>query len=295
MTTLIIDPGHGGADPGGGSNKYFKEKDKVLEISLYQEKRFKDLGISVTMTRKTDKYIDSTPRANLVRKSGAKYCISNHINLGGGEGAETIHSIYSDGKLATKMLLELKNEGQKIRRAFSKKNNSGADWYYMHRLTGSVETIIVEYGFADNKNDTKRIRKDWKKYAEAVVKAFCEHVGHKYTVPGKSKPSKTKKEKPSKQKAKLAVDGFLGPLTIMALQAYFGTIIDGVISRPSLVIKALQRFLNENGANLVVDGFFGPLTIRALQLYLGTIVDGKLSKPSLVIKELQRRLNAGKL
>src|SRR5690625_881163 len=159
MTTLIIDPGHGGADPGGGSNKYFKEKDKVLEISLYQEKRFKDLGISVTMTRKTDKYIDSTPRANLVRKSGAKYCISNHINLGGGEGAETIHSIYSDGKLATKMLLELKNEGQKIRRAFSKKNNSGTDWYYMHRLTGSVETIIVEYGIADNVDDTKRIRR----------------------------------------------------------------------------------------------------------------------------------------
>ena len=32
---IIIDPGHGGFDPGGGSNQYFKEKDINLLISNY--------------------------------------------------------------------------------------------------------------------------------------------------------------------------------------------------------------------------------------------------------------------
>lgn len=95
--------------------------------------------------------------------------------------------------------------------------------------------------------------------------------------------------------ANLKVDGLLGPLTIKALQRYFDTVVDGVISKPSMVIRALQRHLNANGAKLKVDGLFGPLTIRALQKYLGTVQDGKISKPSLVIKELQRRLNAGNL
>ena len=34
---LIIDAGHGGFDPGGGSNIYFKEKDLTLKISNYMK------------------------------------------------------------------------------------------------------------------------------------------------------------------------------------------------------------------------------------------------------------------
>lgn len=94
----------------------------------------------------------------------------------------------------------------------------------------------------------------------------------------------------SKPTAKLAIDGSFGPATIRALQSYFGTIVDGVISKPSNVIKALQKLLG-----VTQDGYFGPITIKALQKRFGTIVDGKLSSPSMVIKELQRRLNKGEL
>ena len=48
---VIIDPGHGGYDPGGGSNQYFKEKDINLLISKYQDSRFKELGINSYLTR----------------------------------------------------------------------------------------------------------------------------------------------------------------------------------------------------------------------------------------------------
>ncbi len=39
-------------------------------------------------------------------------------------------------------------------------------------------------------------------------------------------------------------DGKLGPATVRALQKYLGTVQDGVLSRPSLVVKELQRRLN---------------------------------------------------
>jgi peptidoglycan hydrolase-like protein with peptidoglycan-binding domain len=104
------------------------------------------------------------------------------------------------------------------------------------------------------------------------------------------KPSTVVKPKPSINKSNLSVDGYLGKLTIMALQRYFGTPIDGVISKPSTVIKALQKLLG-----VKADGYLGPITIRAMQKRIGTPVDGVISKPSTVIKELQRRLNKGKL
>lgn len=89
---------------------------------------------------------------------------------------------------------------------------------------------------------------------------------------------------------KLIVDGYFGELTKAALQRYFRTTVDGIISKPSLVIRALQKLLG-----VTQDGYLGPITIRAMQKRFGTVQDGIISKPSLVIKELQRRLNKGKL
>ncbi|MEZ7173572.1 N-acetylmuramoyl-L-alanine amidase [Sporosarcina sp. OR05] len=181
---ICIDPGHGGIDPGGGSNKHFKEKDMVLKISLEQKRHFERNGIKVVMTRTNDEYLDSIPRTNRVKTSGAKYCISNHLNAGGGEGAETIYSIHASSTIATGVLNALVAQGAKKRRVFNRRGTNG-DWYYMHRMTGSVSTVIVEYGFADNSNDTDKVLNDWKRYAEAVAKYYIEHVFKQKYIPEK--------------------------------------------------------------------------------------------------------------
>ncbi|WP_425446420.1 N-acetylmuramoyl-L-alanine amidase [Dethiothermospora halolimnae] len=182
---IIIDPGHGGKDPGGGNNEYWKEKDMNLKISLYQYERFKDLGINVEMTRKRDIYLSQEERTKKVRGSGAEICISNHINSAynkSAQGVEIIHSIYTDGTLAGLIMEELKVMGAKGRRVFSKThpNMPGKDYYYMNRLTGNVETVIVEYGFASNREDSKRILDNWQQYAEAVVAGVCEYINYPY-------------------------------------------------------------------------------------------------------------------
>jgi len=78
---IVIDPGHGGKDPGtiGANGTY--EKDVVLQISkrlkeLLQEK----LDVQVFMTRNTDKYIALKDRTQYANQVGGKLFISIHAN-----------------------------------------------------------------------------------------------------------------------------------------------------------------------------------------------------------------------
>jgi len=187
---LIIDPGHGGVDPGGGSNNRFIEKDLTLRISLYQLQRMKELNIQSAITRTTDQTLTSDARTALVRNSGARYCISNHINAGGGRGSEVIYSIHASAALPRRIAEELEAEGMPNRRIFTRSlpNSPSKDYYFMHRDTGSVETVIVEYGFADNALDADKLHQDWRDLAEAVVRAFCEHANLAYRPPAGTTP-----------------------------------------------------------------------------------------------------------
>jgi len=113
----------------------------------------------------------------------------------------------------------------------------------------------------------------------------------------------------------LEVDGWLGSATVSRWQTIMGTSpVDGVISRPSNLVTAVQNDLNKKGVKdnagkaLVVDGKGiqsnedgrypespgTTATLEALQRYLGTSPDGYLSAPSDAVRALQKRLNTGK-
>jgi N-acetylmuramoyl-L-alanine amidase len=190
---LIIDPGHGGQDPGGGSNEYFKEKDLVLEISKYQADRFRQLGVRVLLTRDRKAGLSPAERTRIIRDSGARFCISNHINNAvnaAARGAEVIHSIHDDGRLARALYQGIVAAGIPGRRVFTRAlpDNSTKDYYFMHRDTSAVATIIIEYGFASNVDDSKLLSVRWRDYAEAVVREFCGFINHPYVPPSASTP-----------------------------------------------------------------------------------------------------------
>src|SRR5690625_1796774 len=202
--TLIIDAGHGGNDP-GASGFGVKEKDWTLKISLYQYNRLKELGANVAITRTTDKFIDSEPRANLI-KNKYDYCMSNHFNAfnGSARGVETIYSIHAKNTVAKRLAdAVVKASKLPLRRVFNRKGAKNNDYYFMHRLTGSTQTTIVEYGFIDNKADHDYYKNDdnFYKVAEAVIKEWCAILGVKYVAPGKSesKPT-TSTNKPKSEK-----------------------------------------------------------------------------------------------
>lgn len=197
--SIIIDPGHGGTDP-GAIGFGVREKDWNLRISMYQYERLKELGAKVAITRTSDVTLDSVPRTNKI-KNKYDVCISNHWNAfnGSARGIETIHSIFGGKDFATSIANALvKATGLPLRRVFSKGNNSGTDWYFMHRLTGSTRTVIVEYGFLDNATDHNwyKNNSNFIKAAEAVIEAVCKEIGITYKSPS-GKVSKPNVPKPS--------------------------------------------------------------------------------------------------
>ena len=85
---IVIDPGHGGEDPGASGNGII-EKNLTLEISKYMYDRFKELGIPVYITRTTDETISPTERVERILNAYGNnknvIVVSNHINAGGGD------------------------------------------------------------------------------------------------------------------------------------------------------------------------------------------------------------------
>lgn len=195
MKKLIIDPGHGGKDPGAVAFGQ-KEKDWALKISQYQHSRFKELGANVDMTRYKDGTLDPVSRISRI-KNKADFCISNHFNAfnGSARGVEVIHSIHASPVLSQRVADNIVDKtGLPLRRVFSRTlPNKKQDYYFMHRLTGSTQTLIIEYGFIDHSLDHEYYTMDTqlKIAAEAVIETMCRQLGIVYRpalLPNDNKP-----------------------------------------------------------------------------------------------------------
>ncbi|WP_299093238.1 N-acetylmuramoyl-L-alanine amidase [uncultured Metabacillus sp.] len=89
MTTIVLDPGHGGTDSGAVNQSFFEKTfnlDIALMIRNYLRKHY---DVNVIMTRSTDTELSLFTRTNLANQVNADYFCSIHINAGGGTGWES--------------------------------------------------------------------------------------------------------------------------------------------------------------------------------------------------------------
>ena len=188
LTGIVIDAGHGGVDSGAVGNGII-EKDLNLLISQYMYNRFKELGIPVALTRNEDKTLDATDRPGVALNQFGNnqdiILLSNHINAGGGEGAEVIYALRNNDTLARNIISELNKEGQVIRKFYQRRlpSDSSKDYYFMLRNTPNTEALIIEYGFLDNVKDANRLKNNYENYAEAVVRAVTNYKNLNYVPP----------------------------------------------------------------------------------------------------------------
>jgi N-acetylmuramoyl-L-alanine amidase len=77
---IVIDPGHGGPDPGAVGIGGNQEKDVVLEISLQVAELLRNKGVEALLTRSGDIDVDLPPRVQLANNSGADAFVSIHAN-----------------------------------------------------------------------------------------------------------------------------------------------------------------------------------------------------------------------
>lgn len=178
---------HGGTDPGTISNG-ITEKDLTLKISEYIHNRLDDLGIENSMTRTTDETLSPSVRPDRVQSfygdGNDVIVVSNHINAGGGDGAEVIYSLRNSDRLSSIISDNFTKAGQNVRKYYQRRlpSNPNLDYYYILRDTPNNESIIVEYGFADSTgDDVNQLKNDWENLAEAVVKSLAQYIGVPYS------------------------------------------------------------------------------------------------------------------
>lgn len=185
---VVIDPGHGGTDSGATGNNLL-EKDYNLLISKYMYDRFKELGVPVAITRDSDTTLSPTDRVNTILNkfgnSSDVILISNHVNSGGGEGAEVIYALRNKDTLAKNILNNIGTTGQTTRKYYQRRlpSDTSKDYYFIHRNTGNLEPLIVEYGFIDNIKDVEFLKENYEELAEAVISAVANYIGVPYTPP----------------------------------------------------------------------------------------------------------------
>jgi len=155
---IVIDPGHGGKDPGAIGPTGLREKDVTLKVARFLKKELeRRLGVRVILTRYRDVYIPLTQRAAIANANKADLFISIHCNAAPDRrtrGVETYFLNFALDKEAMRVAA--------LENATSKKR--------IGELRGILTKIMKNTKVAESKRLSQYIQKD-------LVKA----LGHSYS------------------------------------------------------------------------------------------------------------------
>lgn len=193
---VYIAPGHGGSDPGAVANG-FNEKDLNLTISLACQAELERHGVTVLMSRVTDKDQTLTEQVTecnaFIQNRDEGLAVNIHNNAGGGDGAEVFYSVGGGtGKtLAKNILDEIVAIGQNSRGIKTRTNSRGQDWYGFIRET-IAPAALVECAFLDTKKDIAIIdtAAEQKAMGVAIAKGVLKTLGIAWKAPEEPKPAK---------------------------------------------------------------------------------------------------------
>ena len=91
---VVLDPGHGGKDPGAVGPKGLEEKEVVLDIALRLQRLLQKAGWQVVLTRGTDTYIPLGKRTAIANREKANLFISLHTNASSRPRAKGIETYF---------------------------------------------------------------------------------------------------------------------------------------------------------------------------------------------------------
>ncbi|GAW65940.1 n-acetylmuramoyl-L-alanine amidase [Geoanaerobacter pelophilus] len=177
---IVIDPGHGGHDPGAVSPSGTREKDIVLQIGLkLAQKVREELGIDAVMTRSTDVFLELQERTAIANKVGADLFVSVHANASLNRGANGIETYYLN--LA---------KTEKAAQLAAKENGTSLEKVSM--LQAVLFDLMANYKLNDSAHLADEVQKALFKKAQtgyATVKNLGVKQGPFYVLVGATMPS----------------------------------------------------------------------------------------------------------
>ena len=175
---VVIDPGHGGPDPGAIGIGGIRETDVVLEVSKTVQKILSEKGVKVLLTRKNEVDLDLPPRVAYANKMDADIFVSIHANASRGKrrdvnGLETFYFRGWRGRLLAKRIQK------EILRVSPGSPDRGVKQgrFYVIKNT-RMPAVLVEIGFLTGRLDARRLEKTThrKRLAYAITKGILEYL-----------------------------------------------------------------------------------------------------------------------
>ena len=160
---IVIDPGHGGKDPGAIGRNGLAEKEVVLDVGLrLKELIKKNLGREVLMTRNQDVYIPLEERTQLANGKQANLFISIHANASPNRRARGVE-IYTLGQATDSSALATAARENSIQEAS------------LTNLEGVIRLMLADLSIMRRLDDSLE-------FADTTRQAFVKHLGKTYDV-----------------------------------------------------------------------------------------------------------------
>lgn len=221
--TLVIDPGHGGTDPGNLNSKaeFKQEKDLTLAIA----KKFGNyvdmyLGhkVKIIYTRTKDEFIALEDRIKLANDKNANYFISIHCNASDNplvHGTEThIHNLNSKTSLKLAHKIENQFKYRAARNSRGVKQKSDRLMNLMVLKYSKMPAVLVETGFMTNPDEEVFLNSDRGQdlIASAIFRSFRDFIKEKHKIEMRTPP--TEEEVVAKTVWKIQVMASTGPVAL---------------------------------------------------------------------------------
>ncbi|OKL37691.1 cell wall hydrolase [Domibacillus mangrovi] len=159
--TIILDPGHGGTDPGAIGNG-LKEKDVVLKTGLQVNDLLKQTPFNVKMTRSTDTFIPLKTRSTFAKDNGGDVFVSIHVNAASASasGTETYYYAAGNPYVADSKLLATKIQ-KRMLAAWNLKDRGVKPGDLSVLRENNMPAALAELGFISNAGDAAKMKSDY--------------------------------------------------------------------------------------------------------------------------------------
>ena len=175
---IVVDPGHGGEDPGKVGSNDVLEKDLNLQIAMKVKTMLEDAGITIVMTREDDKVPkakkeDLDERVKLINDTNPKLALCIHQNSYPDESVKGAQVFYHTTTEQAEDVASIVQEELRVVDPENKRQIKENDTYYMLKYT-KVPTIIVECGFLTNPEEAAKLTEE--EYQNQLAQAICEGI-----------------------------------------------------------------------------------------------------------------------
>lgn len=174
---IVIDPGHGGPDPGAIGRGGIQEKDMTLAVARQVAALLQQQGIQAILTRSDDRNVELQPRVDIAERADATLFVSIHansINLSRPDvnGAE----VYYYGSGASQVLAQTLQRTIIQDTGMSDRGVRTARFYVLRNTT--MPSVLIEMGFVTGRDDAPRLSNPafQSRMAAAIVRGILQYT-----------------------------------------------------------------------------------------------------------------------